>query len=196
MIVVFGGAFNPVTNAHLAIAQEVINNIDKVTKVIFVPVGDKYPKRTLIPAKHRLNMLRKAIEKNDKFELSEIETSADKRLYTIETLDMVREQYPDEDIALLIGADKIHEIPRWREHDRLMGEYRIILMNRNGIDLMKYLNRPEYNKENFIVFNTINIDISSTIIRDYVEDGKNIQYLTDTDVIKYIEKNNLYKKTI
>lgn len=193
MIVVFGGSFNPITNAHLAIAQEVINNIDNVSKIIFVPVGDKYPKKTLISANHRLNMLYLAVVKNNLFEISENEVKASRRLYTIETLDYIKGLYPNEEIALLIGADKIHEIPRWKEAHRLMDDYKIILMNRNGIDLNHFLDKPEYNKENFIVFNTINIDISSTIIRDYVKQGKNIQYLTDGDVISYIKKNNLYK---
>lgn len=192
MIVVFGGSFNPITQAHLMVAQSIINNVENVNKVIFVPVGDKYPKKGLISSKHRLNMINMAIEDNKMFSVDTCEIDAEKRMYTIETLDFIKTKYPDEEIALLVGADKINEIGRWRQGKRLMSEYKILSIGRNNIDINKIIVENNYNPNNFIVFDAVDCNISSTLIRNNVKNKKSINYLTDKNVIKYIQKNNLY----
>lgn len=73
VIVVFGGAFNPPTNSHFSLSEQICSEYEEIEKVIFVPVSDKYPKEDLLPAEHRVEMLRKVCEKNNKFSVSTIE---------------------------------------------------------------------------------------------------------------------------
>ena len=75
----FGGSFNPVTKAHVELAEEIRNKYG-LDKVIFVPVGDKYNKIGLISEKHRNNMLKIAICKYDNLEVSNIELNKEKNL--------------------------------------------------------------------------------------------------------------------
>lgn len=192
MKVVFGGSFNPITQAHLMVAQSIVNNVENVSKVIFVPVGDKYPKKGLISSEHRLNMLKLAIEDNSDFEINTYEVDADKRLYTIETLDYIKSLYPNEEIALLVGADKIHEIGRWKQSKRLMGEYKILSIGRDSIDINKLIKDLNYNKDTFITFDAVDCNISSTFIRNNIKNNKSINYLTDKKVVEYIKSNKLY----
>lgn len=58
----FGGCFNPPTNAHINLAKKVLKEC-KLDKVVFVPVGDFYDKKELVPAKHRYNMLKIAFKR-------------------------------------------------------------------------------------------------------------------------------------
>ena len=70
-IVILGGSFNPPHNSHFSIAQQVLNQFEKVEKIIFIPVNDKYPKNGLLSNEHRRNMLKLVADKNSKFIISE-----------------------------------------------------------------------------------------------------------------------------
>lgn len=101
-IVMFGGAFNPPLNSHFSLAQQIINEMEEVEKVVFVPVNSSYQKADLISNKHRYQMLKTVCDKNDKFEVSAIEIDSPRPLYTIETLQELKGQYPNYEIAFMI----------------------------------------------------------------------------------------------
>lgn len=73
VIVVFVGSFNPPLNSHFSLAEQIISEYKNVEKVIFVPVSEKYEKAGLLNDKYRYEMLKCVCDKNEKFEVSDIE---------------------------------------------------------------------------------------------------------------------------
>ena len=78
VIVVFGGSFNPPLNSHFSLAEQIISEYKNVEKVIFVPVSEKYEKEGLLNNKYRYEMLKCVCDKNEKFEVSDIELRKEK----------------------------------------------------------------------------------------------------------------------
>lgn len=90
IIAVFGGAFNPPTVAHINFAKQILNKIDRVEKVIFVPVSTKYHKSGLASDADRFNMLKCICDSEECLEVSSIELDSTRQLYTIETLRILK----------------------------------------------------------------------------------------------------------
>ena len=90
-IVVFGGSFNPPLNSHFSLAESIVNEYESVKKVVFVPVSSKYEKQGLLDDEHRYNMLKIVCDKNEDFEVSRIEIENERQLYTIETMELLKE---------------------------------------------------------------------------------------------------------
>lgn len=102
IIAVFGGSFNPTTVAHISLAKQILKKIENVDKVIFVPVSTKYNKSGLAPDKERFSMLKKICDEEENLEVSSIELDSNRQLYTIETLQAIKEQNPNNDIYFII----------------------------------------------------------------------------------------------
>ena len=109
----FGGAFNPPLNSHFSLAEQIVNENKQVEKVIFVPVNVKYNKEGLASNEDRFFMLQKICENNEGIEVSDIEITSQRQLYTIEmdsprplytieTLQELQKQYPEYEIAFMI----------------------------------------------------------------------------------------------
>ena len=131
VIAVFGGSFNPPINSHTLLAKQIIEKCDIVEKLIFVPVSTKYQKSKLVSDEHRYNMLKLICENEDKLEVSDIELIQNKQLYTIETLDLLQEEYVEEyEIWFVMGTDNLKEIDTWNNPERLLKEYKIIVLER------------------------------------------------------------------
>lgn len=195
ILIVYGGAFNPPSIAHITLAEQLVSSVD-AKKLLFTPVGDHYKKDELINANHRVNMLKLACEKHKNMDVSTIEVDSEKRLYTIETLDKIREQNPNNEIYFIMGTDNLRDILNWKEWDRLLKEYKIIVMNRGEDTLSKVLkDMPilKSYKDNIIQIPGLLVtNISSTLIRERIKLGKSIGHLTTKEIIKYIKENNLY----
>lgn len=195
-LIVYGGSFNPPSIAHITLAKQLIKSLE-VDKFLFLPVGDRYKKDGLISAKHRVNMLNIACEDEEKIAVSLIEIESKKRLYTIETLDLIRNEYKDYEIFFVMGMDNLRDIINWKDYKRLLADYKIIAMNRGTDTLNKVINDiPDIKsyKDNIIqIVGLLELNISSTTIRQYIKEGKKIGHLTDKKIIKYINENNLYK---
>lgn len=101
-IAIFGGSFNPPTAAHISLANQIIEKVSNVEKVIFVPVSTKYNKNGLAPDEDRLNMLKNICNNHKNLEVSSIELESTRQLYTIETLKIIKEQYPNNEICFII----------------------------------------------------------------------------------------------
>lgn len=193
---IFGGAFNPPHNFHLAVAQEILNNDNSFEKIVFVPVGDKYKKADLISSEHRYNMLKLICDSNSKFEVSRLEIDEKEQLYAYQTLDKFSKIYSNYELYFIIGTDSLKTLNTWANLDYLLTTYSFKVYQRgndNFNDIMNDL--PELNKyKDNIIFlnNSIWSNLSSSYIRDQVRDEKNIEYLIPNKVFDYIKENNLY----
>jgi nicotinate-nucleotide adenylyltransferase len=190
MVVVFGGAFNPPTLAH----KEIYFLIDKVVgfdHFIFLPVSNKYNKSTLIGDEYRIEMLKILIKDLPKASLSLLEIDDQNYLGTYESLKRLSQIYPDEEIAFIIGSDNLWKLKKWINSERLIKEFKFIVINRNKQDATKHIESDDLlnqNKGNFRVIRGFNQYISSTAFRDSLDPS----YVTD-DIYQYIMEKDLYR---
>jgi nicotinate-nucleotide adenylyltransferase len=197
VIAIFGGSFNPPINSHCLLAKQIIEKCSNIEKLIFVPVSTKYQKSKLASDEHRYNMLKLICKKEDKLEVSNIELAQDKQLYTIETLDLLKKQYGENyEIWFVMGTDNLKQIGDWYNKERLLEEYKVIVLEReeNRLeDLIKENKLLEKYKESLIKIDGIDkIFLSSTMIRDKIKNGESIEEYINRDVLEYIKDNKLY----
>ena len=196
MDAIYIGSFNPVTNAHLLIAEEILKYAEHC---IFVPVSDLYGKDSLnVDACHRLKMLELATAKQPRFAVNDIEiVMAEKHRCqnkTLTTLRFLTKQYRSE-LAFVIGADNLLDIKNWYCYKELLSEFRLIVIKRGDLDIEEYLKNDLELKEltqNAIILNEIDLPISSQLVRYNVAHKLPIDKLVSAEVQNYIEINNLY----
>ena len=177
---IFVGSFNPVHEGHIKVANYLLNN-HYVDKVLMLATPNYWDKQDLIDLKHRVNMLRFYETQN-----LIVDDIHNKEPYTYQVLRLIKKDYPNDELYLIIGADNIINLDKWKNIDEILVN-KIIVVNRNEININKYLER--FPKEQFIVIPSFpNIDISSTEIRN-----GNHKCLKK-EVKTYIERNHLYEK--
>lgn len=197
VIAVFGGSFNPPINSHTLFAKQIIEKCSVVEKLIFVPVSTKYQKLKLENDEHRYNMLKLICQKEDKLEVSNIEMMQNRQLYTIETLDLLKEQCGENyEIWFVMGTDNLKKIDTWYNPEKLLEEYKIIVLERENDKLEELIKKNkllEKYKESLIKIEGIDkIFLSSTMIREKIKNGEDIEKFINRDVLEYIRKNRLY----
>lgn len=195
-IVIYGGSFNPPHNMHFLIANKVMEIYKQVEKVLFIPINSKYPKEGLIENKHRYNMLKKVIEKNNKFELSDLDMYGEESILRINALEEMQKKFKNKEIWVLIGSDNLKRIHEWYRAEELLRNYKILVMERNEDTVENIINKNELlrkNKDNIKKLNLeIKSDLSSTYIRNQIKNNRNIKDLVPNEVYEYIKENKLY----
>ncbi len=197
VIAVFGGSFNPPINSHILLAKQIIKNCKIIEKLIFVPVSTKYQKLDLADDNHRYNMLKLICANEDKLEVSDIELKQNKQLYTIETLDLFKQQYGGKyDICFIMGTDNLKEIKKWNNPERLLKDYKIIVLERDNDKLEDIIINSDIlskNRRALIKIEEIDkIYLSSSFIRDKIKNGENVEKYIPKKVLEYIKNNKLY----
>lgn len=191
-ILIFGGTFNPIHNGHLILAEHSINE-EGFDKVVFIPTMNPYYKDTL-DFDTRLKMLKMAIKDNDKFTYSSIEKkyNLEGKLYLI--LEIILE-LSDDDITILIGSDSLMNLDWWYKIDEILKKYKILVLKRDDEDEAIITKIAEYKEKygaDIKVLNNKRVEISSSMIREMIKEGKSIKYLVTDEVEKFIEDENLY----
>ena len=180
---VYVGSFNPVHIGHIHIVNYLINN-NYLDKVIIIPTGNYWDKDNLIDIKHRINMLK--FYENDRRIINDNEINTYD--YTYQVMDKLKEEYINDDLYLIMGADNIINFHKWKNIDSIL-KNKVVVLNRDNINIEEYIS--EFNKDKFIIINDFKpINISSTKIRKNYK--KYIKYL-DKMVYNYIDEFNLYK---
>lgn len=191
----FGGSFNPVTKAHVELAQETLEKYN-LDKVIFVPVGNNYNKKGLVSEQHRYNMLKIAICKYDNLEVSNIELNQTKNLTTLEAFNLIEENYPNVDKYYIMGIDNMHKMILSKDVDTLVKDYKYIIIERDAIkckNIIKSHIELTKNENNFFIMeNTKYTETSSSKAREELQDNK-VSDIIDENVFDYIRINGLYK---
>ena len=196
IIALFCGSFNPPLFSHFSLAEQLLNSDNNIEKIIFVPVSNKYNKNGLIADEHRFNMLNLVCEKNPKFEVSDIEFNSPRQPYTFETLQAMQNNYPENEIRLIIGTDNLRELDTWYEIEQLLNNFKVIVLARDEDNIEEIINNhnllSKYSSS-FIRSNiSIRTNLSSTFVRSAIKNKNSVKYLLPDEIIEYIEKNNLY----
>lgn len=194
----FGGSFNPVTNAHINLALDIIDRFN-LDKIIFVPVGNTYNKEGLIDEIHRYNMLSIATKDYQKLEVSDMELNIDKKLETIDVFNMIKDIYINDEIYYILGADNLYKMLLWKEFEKLVEKYKYIIIKRDVLDCDKLIKSNETltnHKENFNIVENINYSkTNATYVREKIQNG-NINNIIDyipISIMDYIKENKLYR---
>ena len=185
----FFGSFNPIHVGHLMLAQYMVNfaDVDEVWLVVS-PQNPFKQDVELADTQHRLNMARLAVGDNEKIKISEVELSLPKPSYTIDTLRALEKEYPESEFSIIMGADNLIGLNRWKEAETLLSRYRIIVYPRPGYEAKE----PE--GAHIEIVDAPQVDISSTQLRRWIGEGRSVLYFTNTKVIEYFSQNNLYNK--
>jgi nicotinate-nucleotide adenylyltransferase len=195
---IFGGTFDPIHIGHVHIAYEALYNLH-MDKIIFMPAGNPPHKtsKKIIDSKIRYQLVKKAIEKENRFEISDYEINKKENSYTYETLELFNELDSSIEWYFLVGADSLMDLGYWKNVGRMLDNCKLIVYNRAGFKKEEVLKQKLHIEQKFnvkIIFLDMSIiDISSTNIRNNIKIGRNVNYLLPEGVEEIIHKLKLYK---
>lgn len=193
----YGGSFNPVTNAHINIALNIVKKCN-LDKVVFVPVGNKYNKKGLIDEKHRYNMLQIATKPYKELEVSDLEMNLDTNLNAIDVFKLIQEKYSNKKNYFIIGADNFYKMLSWKDFDDLIKNYQYIVIERDLLDCKEFIKSNKIltkYKANFNIIENNNYSkASATDLRKKIQSKnlENIDNYIPMNVMEYIKDNKLY----
>jgi nicotinate-nucleotide adenylyltransferase len=209
----FGGTFNPVHFGHLRAALE-LTELLKLDRVVFIPAATPPHKETggIASFEHRLQMLQLAVAGNDSFSISDVENLRPGKSYSIDTVRRFQEANdPGPELFFITGQDAFDAITTWHDWKNLLRLCHFAVMTRPGYEnrgLPRILppdvsGRYIYDavgdvfqdsRGGSIFFRqTTFLDISSSEIRERIQQGRSVRYLTPDSVIRYMEAHGLYR---
>jgi len=196
---ILGGTFDPIHLGHLRTAEEIGQELD-LERVYLIPSASP-PHKTeelVTPFDHRLTMTRLAIGGSSLLDALDLEGRRAGPSYSIETLKELHSIFkPDPDLFFILGIDAFLEINTWKEYERLFDYAHFVIISRPGYrkeKLEPFLLKSGLEIKTLTIKETTLMDISSTHIREMVQQGKSIRFLVPGAVRDYITKKGLYKK--
>jgi nicotinate-nucleotide adenylyltransferase len=194
---VYGGTFDPIHVGHLA-AAETVREATPLDAVLFVPNWQQplKPDAPQASGLQRLAMVQAAIFDNPAFAASDMELMRPGPSFTITTLDELRQQRPHDEICFILGADAANHLEQWRQPERIVEEYRPVVMLRAGWpgpDWAALERVHPLAKQLVRVVEVPALDIASSDLRARVAAGRSIRYLVPEAVRDVIEREGLYQ---
>ena len=196
---VFGGTFNPVHKGHIMLAEYCKDSVG-LDRIIMIPTAVPPHKisKNLASENDRLNMCKLACRGKENFFVSDIEIKRQGKSYTYETLTQLKEIYPDDHLYTIMGADMFLTLNRWKNPEIIFEKSSIITIPRddeNKLELENFYNKvlKAMGASSVILPNPV-MSVSSTFIRENLDNFNLISDMLDKGVYDYIIKNNLYRK--
>jgi nicotinate-nucleotide adenylyltransferase len=185
----FFGSFNPVHIGHLIIAEFMATHTDlqKVWMVVS-PHNPHKPKKSLARDYDRLHLVDLAVSDNARIEPSGVEFGLPKPSYTIDTLAFLKEKYPEHSFSLIMGGDNLATLQTWKNAEIILRDYQIYVYNRPSYALGELATHP-----NVHLFDAPLLEISATMVRTWIKEGKSVRYLLPEPVFDYLNASNIYK---
>lgn len=194
---VFGGTFDPIHLGHLIVAEEAAERLG-LERVFFVPAKDPWrkPRQDVAKAVDRLEMVRLAVEGNDRFSVSTVDMEREGPSYSVDTLgDLRRSEGASAEFHFILGYDALGDLPNWREPGRLADLARLVAVVRPGyrVDWRALGKVVASAKERIVLLEIPEVGISSTELRKRVAEGKSIRYWVPESIDAYIRGQGLYR---
>lgn len=177
-IAVYIGSFNPPHKGHAEIGRSIVR-YGLADRLLFVPTGNYWGKQSLLPMEHRIRMLQAACNRED----MTVETQCNEIPYTADLMRALGKEYPGDELMLVLGADSLVKFDEWFRFRELLETYHFIVVNRDGYDTKKLLQR--LGKRDAWIANGIpNLPYSSTAIRALQREDPILQKYMDPEVLK------------
>ena len=194
---IFGGTFDPIHIAHLAVAEAARDTFD-LRRVLFIPAAQPphKPGRDITAVEHRLAMVEAAVAANPAFEVSRLEVERAGPSYTVDTLAALREASPGERLALILSAESFAELPTWHEPRRILDLADLIVAPRDGYaDADRDLGPSKFPDAPAAIefLDGPHIRLSASEIRHRAAEGRSVRYLVPDAVAAYIGDHGLYQ---
>ncbi|MDO5477954.1 MAG: nicotinate-nucleotide adenylyltransferase [Clostridia bacterium] len=184
-IALFGGSFDPIHKGHVEIAKIAISKLN-LDEVIFIPSGISPHKAGLTASNDdRYNMVRLALEGEERLSVSDFEIKKETKCYSFETVTEFKKMYPSCELYFIIGDDQYEKFTTWYKWEELLGLCRFAVFTRDGGEI----------KPPFMEIKIPPIKISSTEIREKIKNGEDVGSEVSEKVLAYIKEKGLYKKS-
>lgn len=209
---IFGGTFDPPHYGHIENAKLALQSL-QLHAVHFVPCyKPAHRVQPVASSEHRLQMVRIAIAEYKHFILNQIEYERNSPSTTIETLELLRHKYPNTPLCLIIGMDNLLGLTSWKRWIDIFNFAHIIVLQRPSYTLKKADKFNDILRDRFTVNPadlhqslsgriyicpiSLQLDISSTLIREKLTQGEIPTNFLPKSVIDYVKKNSLYSNQL
>jgi len=194
---IYGGTFDPPHNGHLILAAEALDQL-RLDKVIWTVTADPPHKQNhvLSPADLRLQLVHAALADNPAFELSRVEIDRPGPHYTVDTVRILREQYPEDEIYYLIGGDSLRDMVTWQtpvELTRLVTGFGVMHRPVVVFDLASLEREIPGLTAKVQFIRSPLVEISASMIRERVAMGQPYRYFVPAAVYQLIEGLGIYR---
>lgn len=194
---VFGGTFDPPHLGHLILAAEALDQL-KLSRVLWVltPIPPHKLDQTIISLEHRLAMTQLMLDDYPEFELSRAEIDRPGPHYMLDTVKVIKAQFPGAEILLLLGGDSLRDLRTWHRPADLLSICHALGVMRRPDDTieLKELEGILPGISNKVLFvDSPLLEISSRDIRSRVSEGRAFRHFLVSTVFDYIQKQKLYR---
>ncbi len=179
----FGGAFDPIHNGHLTVAQTALSR-GLCDEVLFIPCGLSPHKGALkASGGDRLAMVREAVKGKAGLFVSSYEVTKETPCYTYDTVRAMKALYPDDELCFLIGDDEYRLFEHWYRAEELLALCRFYVFTREGVCV----------KAPFTAVTIEPMAASSSEVRALLQTGRDVSGLVPAGVLAYIKAHGLYR---
>lgn len=191
----YGGSFNPPHSGHLYLANEISRRLE-LDKLIIIPsnISPQKSNNGNIDPVHRINMC-KAVFDSPLFEVSDCEIARGGKSFTFDTLSYLKDLYPDGEFYLFMGSDMLLSFHTWYRFADILKMCTLCAISREdekNADVLKHYADTVLADGKVLVFDIDPIEVSSSQIRENLQNGKSCKGLINSKTEKYIKENKLY----
>lgn len=199
---IMGGTFNPIHIGHLLLA-EWAKEEEGLNEVWLIPAGSPYMKspEEILPGRERLHMAELGIRGNEAMKCLDMEIKREGPTYSYETLELLKEAYPEHSFYFIVGADCLFSIEDWKCPERIFESCILIAAVRDGTALKEMEKKKRELEEKFRDFHAdirllpfLSMAVSSTEVRRRIREGKSTRYLVPDEVFTYIKEKGFYRE--
>ena len=185
---IYSGSFNPIHHGHVMLANYLVefSDLDELWFVV-TPQNPLKQKEDLLDDDERLKMVQLAVGDDPRFHVSDIEMHLPRPSYTINTLTALSEQSPDGEFVFICGMDSLQNLKNWREYQKILDNYELLVFPREGYDGGDLINYPSVT-----VLKTPIVELSSTFIRKCVKEGRDVRHFMPERAFCYMKEHGFY----
>ena len=186
---IYSGSFNPIHHGHVMLANYLVefSDLDELWFVVS-PQNPLKKKEDLLDDDERLKMVQLAVGNDPRFSVCDIEMHLPTPSYTINTLTALSEQYPGCQFVFICGMDSLQNLHFWREYQRILDNYELLVFPREGYDGGALVNHSSVS-----ILKTPILEISSTFIRQCVKEGRDVRHFMPEKAFLYMKERHFYE---
>lgn len=197
---IFGGTFDPVHYGHLILVECCRQELE-LDSVRLIPAGQP-PHKTptgMTDGHTRADMLKLAVSGCAELIVDRREIRRTGKSYTVDTLQELKAEYPDDELYFLVGADSIRDLLTWKDPERILDLATLVGVNRPGVAVPTLKQMSEWVGESMASrIQTVQIpgcDLSASDLRDRISRGRTLRFMTPRAVEVFINECKLYRKS-